>query len=34
VAMDMRYIESRSLGLDLKLLIQTAWVVLQREGAY
>jgi lipopolysaccharide/colanic/teichoic acid biosynthesis glycosyltransferase len=34
VAMDMRYVESRSLGLDLKLLIRTAWVVLQRKGAY
>jgi lipopolysaccharide/colanic/teichoic acid biosynthesis glycosyltransferase len=34
VAMDMRYVESRSLGLDLKLLIQTAWVVLQGKGAY
>jgi lipopolysaccharide/colanic/teichoic acid biosynthesis glycosyltransferase len=34
VAMDMRYIESRSLGIDLKLLIQTTWVVLRRRGAY
>jgi lipopolysaccharide/colanic/teichoic acid biosynthesis glycosyltransferase len=34
VAMDLRYVESRSLGLDLKLLIWTAWVVLQRKGAY
>ena len=34
VAMDVRYIESRSLGLDLKLLIRTAWVVLQGKGAY
>jgi lipopolysaccharide/colanic/teichoic acid biosynthesis glycosyltransferase len=34
VAMDMRYIESRSLGLDLKLLIQTALVVIQGRGAY
>jgi lipopolysaccharide/colanic/teichoic acid biosynthesis glycosyltransferase len=34
VAMDLRYIESRSLRLDLKLLIWTAWVVLQRKGAY
>ena len=34
VAMDMRYIESRSLGLDLTLLIRTAWVVVQRKGAY
>jgi lipopolysaccharide/colanic/teichoic acid biosynthesis glycosyltransferase len=34
VAMDMGYIESRSLGLDLKLLIQTTWVVLRRTGAY
>ncbi len=34
VAMDMRYIESRSLGLDLKLLILTALVVIQGKGAY
>jgi lipopolysaccharide/colanic/teichoic acid biosynthesis glycosyltransferase len=34
VAMDMRYVDSRSLGLDLKLLIRTAWVVLRRKGAY
>jgi undecaprenyl-phosphate galactose phosphotransferase len=34
VAMDLRYVESRSLGLDLRLLIRTAWVVLQGKGAY
>jgi lipopolysaccharide/colanic/teichoic acid biosynthesis glycosyltransferase len=34
VAMDVRYIESRSLGLDLKLLIQTALVVIRGKGAY
>jgi lipopolysaccharide/colanic/teichoic acid biosynthesis glycosyltransferase len=34
VAMDMNYIESRSLGLDLKLLLLTALVVIQRQGAY
>jgi lipopolysaccharide/colanic/teichoic acid biosynthesis glycosyltransferase len=34
VAMDMNYIESRSLGLDLKLLVLTALVVIQRQGAY
>jgi undecaprenyl-phosphate galactose phosphotransferase len=34
VAMDMRYVESRSLGLDLRLLIRTALVVIQRKGAY
>jgi lipopolysaccharide/colanic/teichoic acid biosynthesis glycosyltransferase len=34
VALDLRYVESRSLGLDLKLLIRTAWVVLQGKGAY
>jgi lipopolysaccharide/colanic/teichoic acid biosynthesis glycosyltransferase len=34
VAMDLRYVESRSLVLDLKLLIRTAWVVLQGKGAY
>jgi len=34
VAMDMRYIESRSMGLDLKLLVLTALVVVRRQGAY
>jgi lipopolysaccharide/colanic/teichoic acid biosynthesis glycosyltransferase len=34
VAMDMSYIESRSIGLDLKLLVLTALVVIQRQGAY
>jgi lipopolysaccharide/colanic/teichoic acid biosynthesis glycosyltransferase len=34
VAMDMRYIESRSIGLDMKLLILTALVVIRRQGAY
>ena len=32
VAMDMHYIEIRSLGLDLKLLILTALVVIRGEG--
>jgi lipopolysaccharide/colanic/teichoic acid biosynthesis glycosyltransferase len=34
VAMDMRYVESRSIGLDLKLLVLTALVVVRRQGAY
>ena len=34
VAMDMRYIEIRSLALDLKLVILTAMVVIRGRGAY
>jgi lipopolysaccharide/colanic/teichoic acid biosynthesis glycosyltransferase len=34
VAMDLRYVDSRSLGLDLKLLLLTAWVVILGRGAY
>jgi lipopolysaccharide/colanic/teichoic acid biosynthesis glycosyltransferase len=34
VAMDLRYIETRSLGLDLKLMILTAVVVIRGKGAY
>jgi lipopolysaccharide/colanic/teichoic acid biosynthesis glycosyltransferase len=34
VAMDMHYIESWSLWLDLKILLQTPRKVLKREGAY
>lgn len=34
VAMDMRYIESRSLALDLKLLVLTALTVIKGRGAY
>ena len=34
VAMDMRYIEIRSLALDLKLVILTAIVVIRGRGAY
>jgi lipopolysaccharide/colanic/teichoic acid biosynthesis glycosyltransferase len=34
VALDMRYIDSRSLGLDLKLLLLTALTVLKGRGAY
>lgn len=34
VAMDMRYIEIRSLALDLKLMILTAVVVIRGKGAY
>jgi lipopolysaccharide/colanic/teichoic acid biosynthesis glycosyltransferase len=34
VAMDMRYVELRSLALDLKLMILTALVVIRGRGAY
>ncbi len=34
VAMDMAYVERRSLRLDLKLLALTAAVVLRGRGAY
>jgi len=34
VEMDLRYVEDRSLALDLRLLILTAWVVIQGRGAY
>ena len=31
-AWDVTYVESRSLGLDLKILVLTVWTVFQREG--
>ncbi|MDB5351968.1 MAG: hypothetical protein JWN86_3215 [Planctomycetota bacterium] len=31
--MDMEYVETRSLGLDLKLLALTAYVVIRGRGA-
>ena len=34
VAMDMSYIETRSLFLDLRLIIRTALVVIRGRGAY
>jgi lipopolysaccharide/colanic/teichoic acid biosynthesis glycosyltransferase len=34
VAMDLRYVETRSLGLDIKLVILTAMVVIRGDGAY
>ncbi len=34
IAMDLQYIEARSLWLDLKLLAQTAYVVIRGRGAY
>jgi lipopolysaccharide/colanic/teichoic acid biosynthesis glycosyltransferase len=34
VLMDMQYVESRSLGFDLKLLVLTALVVIRGDGAY
>jgi exopolysaccharide biosynthesis polyprenyl glycosylphosphotransferase len=32
--MDMEYIDNWSLGLDIKLLLKTIWVVLHGKGAY
>jgi undecaprenyl-phosphate galactose phosphotransferase len=34
VAMDMAYVDGRSIRLDLKLLVLTAYVVLRGRGAY
>ncbi len=34
VSLDITYIENWSLGLDLKILLQTVKVVLQKKGAY
>jgi exopolysaccharide production protein ExoY len=34
VQMDMTYVNERSLGLDLKLMVLTAFVALRRQGAY
>jgi lipopolysaccharide/colanic/teichoic acid biosynthesis glycosyltransferase len=34
VELDVEYIESQSLSLDVKLLLQTVAAVLQRRGAY
>ncbi len=34
VAMDMSYIDSRSLGFDLRLIARTAFVVIRGRGAY
>jgi lipopolysaccharide/colanic/teichoic acid biosynthesis glycosyltransferase len=34
IAMDMSYIDNRSLWLDLKLMVLTAFVVLRGRGAY
>jgi lipopolysaccharide/colanic/teichoic acid biosynthesis glycosyltransferase len=34
IAMDMKYIDRRSLGFDLKLLAMTARVVIEGRGAY
>jgi lipopolysaccharide/colanic/teichoic acid biosynthesis glycosyltransferase len=31
-ALDVRYVDERSLGLDLRILAMTAWRVLQRSG--
>jgi lipopolysaccharide/colanic/teichoic acid biosynthesis glycosyltransferase len=33
VALDRRYVENRSLGLDLAILLRTVWVVLTGDGA-
>src|SRR5262249_54905000 len=34
IRMDIYYINHQSLGLDLKILLQTPFAVLKREGAY
>ncbi len=34
VAMDLHYIDHRSIWLDLKLIIQTVWVVVRGRGAW
>ena len=34
VRLDKQYIENWSLGLDLKILLKTVWVVLSRKGAH
>ena len=34
VALDARYVEERSLGLDLRILLRTVAVVLRRDGAH
>ncbi len=34
IAMDMSYIDNRTLALDLKLMVLTAFVVLRGRGAY
>jgi lipopolysaccharide/colanic/teichoic acid biosynthesis glycosyltransferase len=34
VRMDSEYILHRNMWLDLKIIFQTVWKVLKREGAY
>jgi lipopolysaccharide/colanic/teichoic acid biosynthesis glycosyltransferase len=34
VRLDLKYINNRSLQLDIKILFQTLWAVLSRKGAY
>jgi exopolysaccharide biosynthesis polyprenyl glycosylphosphotransferase len=34
VRMDLRYIEKRSIWLDLKILLKTPWAVISGDGAY
>lgn len=33
VKLDTKYIEKWSLGLDIKILLKTIWIVLKRDGA-
>jgi lipopolysaccharide/colanic/teichoic acid biosynthesis glycosyltransferase len=33
VRLDIEYVERRSIGLDLLILLKTPWVVLSRKGA-
>lgn len=32
--LDARYVENRSLGLDVRILLRTAWLILRRDGAF
>ncbi|TVR99185.1 MAG: sugar transferase [Rhodospirillales bacterium] len=34
IAWDLRYVRARSLALDLRILMRTAWLVLARRGAF
>ena len=34
IRLDLHYVDNRSIGLDLKLIVLTAWTVIRRNGAY